>query len=483
MGWIVTTLALGAVTGLAIRGHLRRSRVSDDVPAGVRGSRPCPRCSAAVPPEAAVCPGCKVPMQSFSLVNAEEVRDDAAGGRASEREHAVVRADVCVGCGTCVDACSIPGAIALVGKRALVDGARCAGNGDCVEACPTGALFMSTGDAVQRVEVPEVDASFQTTIPGLYIVGELGGRGLIKNAINEARIAVEHLARTLGAPGGKPDADPRALDLVVVGTGPAGLSAALQAKRAGLSYVVLERGSVADTIRKYPRHKLMLAEPVKVPLYGDLWIADASKESLIKVWESIIDSERLDVLTEHEVTGVTRLDDLFQVEVNGMVICARRVVLAMGRRGKPRRLGVPGEELGKTVYDVSEMEHFAGRKVLVVGGGDSAVESAVGLSRQPGTGVALSYRGDEFKRVKERNRSKLNEAVQAGRIRVLLRSQVEEIGPDAVRIAAAGRTEVVPNDDVIVRIGGEPPYEFLRRVGVRIVKKEVRVEDPAGAAI
>jgi len=478
--WL-TLIALALLTGLAVRGHLRRNSTPGGDASATSSFHSCPRCSYPVPPEAATCPECRVPMQSFELVQAETVREEAGTGAEAEREHAVVRWDLCVGCGTCVDACNVPGAIWLSDKRALVAMDHCIGAGDCVKACPTGAIFLSTGDAVQRVEVPEVDVCFQTSIPGLYIVGELGGRGLIKNAINEGRIAVEHVAASLGLPGARSDGDASALDLVIVGTGPAGLSAALQASRSGISYVVLERGTVADTIRKYPRHKLMLAEPSRVPLYGDLWIADSSKETLIRVWESIIESESLNVLTEHEVTAIQAGDSLFEVEVGETIFRARRVVLAMGRRGKPRRLGVPGEELAKTVYDISEMEPFAGRRVLVVGGGDSAVESAVGLSVQPGTAVTMSYRGAGFKRVKERNIEKLNAAVSAGRVRLLLESEVEEIGTGSVRIRHSGGSEEIPNDDVIVRIGGDPPYAFLEKIGVEIVKKDVAIETPAGA--
>jgi len=481
---LLTTLALVLVTVLSIHLHMRRTTSGPGAAASRPSGSPCPRCRAHAPAGAAICPACRVPLGAFEVVTAEVSTDAAGGEEGGGRLHAIVRADVCVGCGTCVDACPEAGAIRLEGKRAIIDPGVCVGHGRCVEACPVGGILMTTGDAVQRVEVPGVDVNFQTSIEGLYIVGELGGRGLIKNAVNEGKIAVEHVARLTRAGNGRPEPVPGTLDVVIVGSGPAGLSAGLEAQRLGLSYVVLERGTLADSIRKYPRHKLLLAEPVKMPLYGDLWIADASKESLLSVWEAIVARTGLAVQTGQEVKTIDRTSGLFRVATTDRTFHARHVVLALGRRGTPRRLGVPGEELAKVVYDIVEMEVFAGRRVLVVGGGDSAVESAVGLSRQDGTQVSLSYRSDGFKRVKSRNRAKLDEAVAAGRVKLLLSSEVREIRPDAVLLEMQGRSMTLPNDDVIIRIGGEPPFDFLKRLGVEIVRKNIRIaatQSEAGA--
>lgn len=409
-------------------------------------------------------------MQLYEVVSAAAVTgedDDRSGGS----PHAVVRADLCVGCGACVPACPEPGAIRMEGKLATVTIALCKGHGKCVEACPVGGIVLARGGSVHRVEVPEVDTDFESNVRGVYIVGELGGRGLIKNAINEATVAVEHIAEDLAAIG-RP-AESGVFDVIVVGSGPAGLSAGLEAKSRGLRYVVLEQGALADTIRKYPRAKFLLAEPVTVPLYGNLWVSDASKEQLLKVWEEIIAKTQLDVRTNQRVTNVTRGSGFLNVETPDAVYRARRVVLAMGRRGSPRRLGVPGEEAAKVIYDVVDMESFAGQHMLVVGGGDSAVESALGLAKQTGTTVTLSYRGAEFQRVKERNRGKLDEAVHCGAIRLLLRSEIREIREREVVLEVEGREEIIQNDTVVVRIGGDPPFKFLEQIGIRIVKKDV----------
>lgn len=471
-----TTLAFVALTALFVIQHVRQRAAR-----GAAAGRHCPRCRAPVPDGAAHCGRCRAPLQAYALVTAPAAGPEAAVPVAGAALHAVVRADACAGCGTCVDACPEPGALTLVDKIARVNRSACKGHADCVAACPVGAIFVTAGAAVQTVEVPDLTEHFESRqVPGLYVVGELGGRGLIKNAINEGKLAMEHVGAVL-APERGPAAEAGALDVVVVGSGPAGLSAGLEALNQRLRYAILEQGSLADSILRYPRHKVLFAEPIRVPLYGDLWVSDASKESLLEVWQTVIRKTGLRVRTGCRVDSIARDGGLFKVQAGELLLHARRVVLAMGRRGTPRRLGVPGEALDKVFYDIVEMEAFAGRRVLVVGGGDSAIESALGLANQAGTTVTLSYRGSEFTRLKERNRAKLTAALEAGTVRPLLGSEVQEIRRDAVSLRTADGVRALPNDDVIVRIGGDAPYPFLERCGVRIVKKALAVADDANA--
>jgi thioredoxin reductase len=476
-----TTLGFIAISALSVYFHVRRpAKGAAPRAAAPKRARPCPRCAATVPAGAEICPACKAPVQVFEVVTAAVAKAPAADTGA-EPMRAHVRADMCVGCGTCVAACPEPLAITMRGKLASVDAQHCVGHGECATACPVGAIVMAAGAAVNRVVVPQVDVNFETNIPGLYIVGELGGRGLIKNAVNEGKIAVEHIRRTVRDDAAV-DGSSLAVDVAIVGSGPAGLSAGLEALRSGLTYVVLEQGSLADSVRKYPRHKLLFAEPLHIPLYGDLWVADGSKEALLEAWERIVEKTGLRVATERRVEDITRQGWLFRIRAGGEEYRARRVVLAMGRRGTPRRLGVPGEELGKVFFDVAEMEDFAGRRVLVVGGGDTAVETALGLANQKGTTVALSYRGDGFARVKPRLIEKLKRATALKKVSLMLGSTVREIRADVVVLDAGGGTRILPNDDVIVRIGGEPPAAFLERMGVRMVEKEIPLAPDVASA-
>jgi thioredoxin reductase len=476
MSTLLTAAGLGAVTLLAVRRHLRRVGRDDATKPRPAPTKACPRCGASLSATPDACPRCGVPLQLFELVSAPvaaaELVDDDAPPRA------LIRADLCVGCGVCVSACPEPNALSMRGKLAVVDPASCKGHGECIAACPLGAITVARGNAANRVVVPQLDANFETSVPGLYIVGELGGRALIKNAVNEGRVAAEHVVKVAGRrrAGGQQDAG--VADVAIIGSGPSGLSAGLVAHRAGIDYVLLEQGTLAETVRKYPRHKVLFAEPLTMPLYGDLWVSDASKESLLAVWESVIARTGLRVHTGQQVRQIARDGSAFVITTADGTHRARAVVLALGRRGTPRRLDVPGEDLPTVVYDVAEMADFVGRRVLVVGGGDSAIESALGLANQSGTTVTLSYRGDAFARLKDRNRARIDGAIADGRVTALMRSQVREIRPDVAVIDVAGTTRIVPCDDVVVRIGGEPATALLQQLGVRMVTKELA--PPAG---
>ncbi len=398
----------------------------------------------------------------------------------------VINATLCIGCGSCVDACPETGTLALAGGKAiLAEPARCKGHSKCVEVCPTSAITLAIGNVLQTLRVPLVSENFETSVPGLFIAGELGGMGLIKTAINEGRLAAEQVRRRLEADGiqrepkGHHDSvavaaeDPGPYDVAIVGAGPAGLSTSLAAEQYGLRYITLEQGEIAATIRNYPRHKFLMAEPIEMPLYGSLYVADSTKESLLSVWESIIANTGVVIHTNEKVEAIRRdsANNVFQLTTPKGGYRARYVVLALGKRGTPRRLGVPGEELSKVAYRLIEAGDYENKDILVAGGGDSALEAALAVSKAGRNRVTLSYRGESFDRARQRNREMLAEREREGLLRVVRKSNVREILPDCVRLEADGATIELPNDYVFILVGGESPEEFLRKTGVEIVEK------------
>jgi thioredoxin reductase/ferredoxin len=483
VGMILTTVAFFALTALLTVRHLKKTETTRTAARPHPSGTPCLRCGHPSTPGATFCSGCGVSRQVYELVSAKTSAPAATAAPSGGPLHALVRADVCVGCGTCVAACPEPGALSMQGRLAVVNRDACVAHGECVAACPVGAILMTTGEAVHRVDVPDIGAGFQSNVPGIYIVGELGGRGLIKNAINEGALAIEHLSRELPAPDRRESGDAGLLDVVIVGSGPAGLSAGLSAEVAGLSYVVLEQGDLAESIRKYPRHKILLSETSRVPVYGRLWVGNASKETLLSVWEAIIAENGLKILTGRRVEEIVCAQDAFLVRAGQETVRARRVILAMGRRGTPRRLGVPGEQRVNVFYDVVEMEAFRERRVVVVGGGDSAAESALGLANQSGTTVHLVHRGERFERMQPSLQAKLQRAVADGRVALVLRARVREIREDVVALDSGDRELQIPYDDVIVRVGGEAPTHMLESLGVRIVRKDIPVPSAEEAIV
>ncbi len=448
----------------------------------------CPRCARPVAAGSAFCPACGAPLALWTVHRATV--QQAAVTSEKGRPTPVINASMCIACGSCVEACPEQGTLALAGGKAiLANPDRCTGHAKCVEACPTQAIVLSFGGVLQTIRVPLVREDFQTNIPGLYIVGELGGLGLIKTAINEGRLVVDYIRRNLAERTGTDSSVPSVVgqvdravcprssdglfDLIIVGAGPAGLSASLAAHQHGLHYLTLEQGEIASTIRQYPRHKFLMAEPIEMPLYGSLYISDTTKESLLSVWETIIANTGVRIQTNSRVTAIRRAGAAFEVESATGTVRGRCVVLAIGKRGSPRRLGVPGEDLGKVAYRLIEADSYEGKDVLVVGGGDSAIEAALALSRHARNRVTLSCRGDSFRRARDRNQAALAEAESSGALRIARNSNLLEIRPASVALEIHGRREELPNDYVFILIGGVAPDDFLQQIGVEIVEKSL----------
>jgi thioredoxin reductase/NAD-dependent dihydropyrimidine dehydrogenase PreA subunit len=376
--------------------------------------------------------------------------------------HPVVDVGACIGTGNCISVCPEGDVLGMRhGQAFTVSPARCIGHGLCERACPTEAIQLVFGSTKRGVEIPRIKQNFETNVPGLYIVGELGGMGLIRNAFEQGRQCVEGIAAAGRGPAS-------ALDVVIVGCGPAGLSASLHCQHHGLRFLTLEKEDIGGTVRYYPRKKIVMTSTVKVPGYGKLDFREIQKEELIGIWEDIVQRTSLHVDTGVTVTAVTREPDgCFRVASGDETYRARQVVLAIGRRGVPRKLNVPGENLPKVIYSLLEPEVYRQDRVLVVGGGDSAVEAALALSDQPGNQVTISYRGEQFSRIKPGNRARIEEAIGRNRVQVLWRTNVVAIDEQSVTYRN-GTTATIPNDVVAVFAGGELPFRFLESCGVKV---------------
>ncbi len=373
----------------------------------------------------------------------------------------------CLGCGACTRACPEGAVLGLIGGKAtLIEPASCIGHGACKSACPHGAIELVFGSETRGVELPQVGPDFETNVPGIFIAGELGGMGLVRNAIEQGKRAVASIARLDGL--GRSDR----LDLVIVGAGPAGLAAALAAKKAALSYVVLEQDRLGGTIAHFPRGKVVMTQPAELPIVGKIRFREVSKEHLLAFWERVVRSAGIVLRCGERVTGIERgPDGGFSVTTSAGRYDARAVLLAIGRRGTPRRLGVPGEDLPKVVYSLADPDQYAGMHVAVVGGGDSAIEAAVALCEAGCASVTLSYRGDAFSRAKPKNRAAVESAAGARTLRVALQTEITAIGPDRIELHTRSGPALLPNDAVIVCAGGDLPTGFLRKIGIVVETK------------
>ncbi len=378
--------------------------------------------------------------------------------------HPVVNAERCIGSGGCVHACP-ENALGIVrGKAVLVNAAHCIGHGACRAACPVDAITLVFGTEKRGVDIPAVTPEFESNVPGLFIAGELGGMGLIRKAAEQGRQAVEAIRKRQA---GKAD-----LDVVIIGAGPAGISAGLNAIHHKLRYRLVEQeDSLGGAVYHYPRNKVAMTSPVHLALVGKVRMGEIQKEKLLEFWHGVVKKTGLQPHFGERMENVEPQGDTFIVTTNRGRYHARSVLLAIGRRGTPRKLGVAGEEQAKVVYRLIDAEQYRGQAVLVVGGGDSALEAAIALSEEPGTTVALSYRSAAFARVKEKNRQRLQEQAAAGRLEVLMTSQVTQIDTDTVTLKTEAGVRELANQAVIVCAGGELPTPLLQRMGVQFATK------------
>lgn len=401
-------------------------------------------------------------IQKRSGRHAEALQEAQAAGLTEPPSlHPVVDLSVCIGSGACVRACPEKALGIINGKGVLVNPSHCIGHGACAPACPVGAIKLVFGTAKRGIDIPQVSPEFETNVPGIFIAGELGGMGLIRNAVRQGTHAIGTIAKR---PRGTAD-----FDVIIVGAGPAGISASLAAQHSNLRYLTIEQeDSLGGTTYHYPRNKLVMTAPMKLPLIGEIKLREVSKEELMEIWKGALDRTKLKINFSERMEEIQPEGDGFVLKTNRASYRTANILLAIGRRGTPRKLGAKGEDQPKVVYRLIDPEQYRGKRVLVVGGGDSALEAALDVSAEPGTTVHLAYRGKAFDRVKPKNRTRLEEAVAAERIRLLMETTVPEITSDAVVLKTGEAHSQLGNDAIIVCAGGELPTPMLKKIGIKV---------------
>lgn len=380
--------------------------------------------------------------------------------------HPIIDPVLCVGCKACVEACPEKNVLGMIrGKAELIGPTHCIGHGACKVACPFGAIILVFGTEKRGLDIPLVKPTFETNVPGVFIAGELGGMGLIRNAVTQGHQAVDSIRKLKGI--GKGDV----LDLVVIGAGPAGFSASLAAMEHKLRSVTLEQETLGGTVSHYPRGKVVMTSPAVLPLYGKTKFNETTKEDLMAFWQGVEKKTGVKINYSERVESVTRQQNIIEVKTQRSTYKTLGVLLAIGRRGTPRKLGVPGEDVSKVVYRLIDAEQYKGKHVLVVGGGDSALEAATSIAAEAGTTVTVSYRSKSFSRAKQKNRENVARMNEEGRLNVLMESNVKSITEDFVKIEHAGQIQELRNDAIIVCAGGILPTPFLKEIGITVETK------------
>ena len=372
----------------------------------------------------------------------------------------------CLGCGACVRACPEGDILGMInGKAELIEPTHCIGHGACREACPYGAITLVFGTEQRGVDIPHVRPDFQTNVPGIFIAGELGGMGLIRNAIEQGSQAIDSVRKLAGR---RPS---NAYDVIIVGAGPAGFSASLAATQHKLRFLTIEQDTFGGTVAHFPRGKLVMTSPATLPLVGQLKFKKVSKEKLLKVWKEVAHKTGLKINYGEQVKKIIQRGSAFEIRTTRSSYLTSSVLLAIGRRGTPRKLHVEGEDQTKVVYRLVDPQQYRQQHVLVVGGGDSALEAAASIAKQPGTNVTLSHRRNAFSRAKVKNRERVETAAESGHLNILFQSSITRIGRHDVEIEQKGRRMRIKNDAVIVCAGGILPTAFLKGIGIEVETK------------
>jgi len=376
--------------------------------------------------------------------------------------------NTCIGSAACVAECPEKDILGIVdGIATVINTSNCIGHGACFHACPVEAISLRIGTEARGVDLPHVNQNFETNTKGIYIAGELGGMGLIKNSVEQGQQAIESIVKS------KKRSKENVIDVIIVGAGPAGISATLAAKKHGLSSITLEQDSLGGTVYTFPRAKIVMTSPMDLPLYGKVKLFLTSKNELLSLWKKVISEHQLKIFEKTKVDSIIPSEnDTFKIITNtGDEYISNNVLLATGRRGTPRKLNIPGEESQKVAYRLIEPEQIAGKKIIVVGGGDSAIESALLLKDE--NEVVLSYRKDKFARLKPKNKEKILEATNDNSVDIIYNSNLVSLENKSALIKTDVDNAInqIENDLVYIFAGGELPTAFLQKAGVEITKR------------
>jgi thioredoxin reductase/ferredoxin len=396
----------------------------------------------------------------------EELNEVMAAGLTEPSSlHPLIDTTKCLCAGSCVTACPEDAIGIIKGKAVLIQPTLCIGHGACQVACPHQAISLVFGTEKRGMDIPKVSKNFETNVPGIFIAGELGGMGLIRKSAIQGSQAVESITKLK-------DGHSHPLDVVIVGAGPAGLAGTLSAIENKLRYVTIEQEtSLGGAIFQYPRNKVAMTAPLRLPIIGLVKMTEISKEALLEFWHKVIHKTKININYNERMESISKIEKGFLVKTTKGSYQTRAILLSIGRRGTPRKLDVPGENLPKVVYRLIDPEQYRNMHVLVVGGGDSALEAAIAIAEESGTTVTLSYRSEAFGRGKQKNRDRLNALTAKGRIKLMLKSKVRKVEKDTVTLDFGGKEVILQNDGIIVCAGGILPTPFLKEIGVMVETK------------
>lgn len=382
--------------------------------------------------------------------------------------HPYIDLNTCIGSAACVSECPEKDIIGIAnGKATLINSSNCVGHGACFHACPVEAISLRMGTESRGVDLPHINQNFETNVRGIYIAGELGGMGLIRNSVEQGQQAIDSIIKSK-----KPNPN-NVTDVIIIGAGPAGISATLACKKHNLTSLTLEQDSLGGTVFTFPRSKIVMTSPMNLPLYGKVKLYDTSKDELLELWNKVIAEHQIEIKERCKVEDIVPLaDDTFKVvTADGDEFISNNVLISIGRRGSPRKLNIPGEESQKVAYRLLEPERISGKEIIVVGGGDSAIEASLLL--MDNNKVRQLVRTDTLTRCKPKNRERITAANEQGKVQLMFSTSLVSISENACMIQSGEDENVqqVKNDLVYIFAGGILPTAFLEKPGIKITKR------------